>query len=58
MPGVSAELCGGTHAVNSEELFPFVILSEASLSSGIRRIEAVAGKVGVRCVTVSSNIQR
>ena len=41
--GASVELCGGTHARNSGECWPFVLLSEGSVSAGIRRIEGVSG---------------
>ncbi|GAB6037298.1 alanine--tRNA ligase [Fundidesulfovibrio butyratiphilus] len=43
VPGVSAELCGGTHLTATGQAGGFMVLSESGVASGVRRIEGATG---------------
>ena len=56
MGGYSVELCGGTHLDNTAKVGPFRIVSEGSVASGVRRIEAITGKICLQEMEKTQNL--
>ena len=54
MGGYSIEFCGGTHLDNTAKVGAFQLVSEGSVASGVRRIEAYTGKA---CMARLENAQ-
>ncbi len=52
----SMELCGGLHAEKTGDIGSLVILSEASVSAGVRRVEAVTGAEAIKLHRSNKNV--
>jgi alanyl-tRNA synthetase len=55
--GFSKELCGGTHVANVGQIGPFIITLETGIASGVRRIEALTGSMGITYMLEAKRLQ-
>ncbi len=58
IPGLSRELCGGTHTHRTGDVGLFVILQETGIAAGVRRIEALAGRRALEYVQKQQTVLR